>query len=417
MITSGSGLERFMNCIGSSVLPRALDAEGNQYSDRGKELHAHLQRVGEGMKVDESLELVDERYRDAAAAIDTEQLRDVLGLTCEMTFAYNPVFDTARVLGVGLEREYVAAGLTEDEIPVTMDVVGLNSRENPTVGKVVDYKFGWAKLTPAERNWQMKGGALCLSRVYDLDEVGVQLIHMREKLPARRDVAVFSAADLAIAAAQARARWDEVLRARERFEQMKIEPEVTKGSWCHHCPSYHACGAQMALVRAAATREVYEEPNRDGPIAHNDVARVYLMLEELEEPRRRLKAAVYAAAKERPVLIRTEEDGTEVWLGVTEVEGNLKLDANKAREIVREMLGKKRNDGTESDPADEISLYTVSQERIEAACKLRVPKGKGAEKMRAVLAELKRRGGATKPVKHDVDLYKIRPQQRSLKAG
>jgi hypothetical protein len=26
----------------------------------------------------------------------------------------------------------------------------------------------------------MKGGALCLARAYDLDEVGVQLIHMRE---------------------------------------------------------------------------------------------------------------------------------------------------------------------------------------------------------------------------------------------
>lgn len=417
MITSGSGLERFMHCLGSSVLPRALEHDGSKYSERGTELHKFLQRIGEGMKQPEALELVDDRYREAAAAIDLEDLRDVLGLTCEMTFAYNPVFDTARVLGVGLEREYIAAGLTEDEIPVTMDVVGLNSHENPTIGRVVDYKFGWSKLTPAERNWQMKGGALCLARVYDLDEVSVQLIHMREDLPARRDRATFTAADIAIAAAQARTRWDEVLRARDRYEQTRIDPDVTKGSWCRFCPSYHNCSAQMALVKAAASREVYEEPTREGSLAHNDVARVYRMLKELDEPRKRLKSAMYAAAKERPVLIETEEDGTEVWLGVTEVEGNLKLDPKKAREVVREMLGTKRNDGTDHDPADEISLYSVSQERIEAACKLRVPKGKGAEKMRAVIAELKRRGGAGKPVKHDVDLYKIRPHALAAKAG
>lgn len=416
MITSGSGLERYINCLGSSVLPRALDADGSKYSERGKELHAFLQRIGEGAKVDVALEMVDERYRGDAAAIDLEHLRDVLGLTCEMTFAYNPVFDTARVLGVGLEREYVAAGLTEDEIPATMDVVGLNSPTNPTIGKVVDYKFGWSKLTPAARNWQMIGGALCISRVYDLDEVGVQLIHMRDKLPARRDIATFSPADLAIAAAQTRARWDEVLRAREHYERTRIEPEVTKGAWCRHCPSYHACGAQMALVRAATSREVYEEPVREGSLAQADVARVFLLLEDLEEPRKRLLAACYAAAKERPVLLRTEEDGTEVWLGITEVTGNTKLDADKARTLAREMLGA-RNDGKPGDPADEISIHQVSLDRIEAAIKLRVPKGKGAATMRTFLDELKRRGGAPRPVRHEVDLYKIRPQQRALKAG
>lgn len=417
MITSGSGLERFIHCLGASVLPRAHDAGVSEYATRGQELHAYLQRIAEGMKADESLQLVEDQYRQAAEAIDLEDLRDVLGLTAEMTFAYNPVFDTARVLGVALDRNYVAAGLTEDEIPVTMDVVGLDNPEAPRFGRVVDYKTGFAKITRAEHNWQMKGGALCLARVYDLDEVGVQLIHLRKDLPAKRDRAVFTAADLAVAAAQARYRWDEVLRARERYEQTRISPEVTKGPWCRHCPSYHECGAQMNLVRAAVQREEYELPVRDGGLAHNHVATVYRMLRELDEPRRRLEAAVYAAAKERPVLIETLPDGTEVWLGVTEVEGNLKLDATKAREVVREMLGELRNDGTKSDPADEISAYTVAQDRILAACKLRVPRGKGAEKMRAVMDELKRRGGAVKPVKHDVDLYKIRPHALAAKAG
>src|SRR5690606_19267588 len=110
------------------------------------------------------------------------------------------------------------------------DVVGLDNPKSPTRGTVVDYKTGFAKITPAERNWQMKGGALCLARVFDLDEVDVQLIHLRENLPAKRDRATFTAADIAVAAAQARARWDEVLRARDRYEQTKVEPEVTRGT-------------------------------------------------------------------------------------------------------------------------------------------------------------------------------------------
>lgn len=408
MITSGSGLERFMHCIGSSVYPRALDA-GTEYSERGKELHSYLQRITEGMTIAESLALVDDRFREDATWIDVDALRDVLGLTAEMTFAYNPVFDTARVLGVGLDREYVAAGLTEDEIPVTMDIVGLDNPETPTRGRVVDYKFGWTKLTPAARNWQMIGGALCLQRVYDLDEVGVQLIHMRGKFGAKRDLAVFTAADVAVAAAAARARWDEVLHARERYEKTKIEPEVMKGTWCKHCPSYHACGAQMSLVRAAVNRDEYEHWLRDGAVENDLLARAWLFLEEMEEPRKRLKGQVLAAAKERPVLIRTFEDGTEEWLGVCEKVGNLQLNAEIARDVVREMLGE--------DQVDKVCTYEVTQGRLEIACKAVVAKGQGAAKLRAVLSEIKKRGGAHKPVKHDVGLYKIRPHQIAAKAG
>lgn len=417
MITSGSGLERFIYCLGSSVLPRAHEAGVSEYATRGQVLHKYLQRVGEGMAAGEALELVEDEHREAAAAIDLEGLSDVLGLSAEMTFAYNPAFDTARVLGVGLDRDYIAAGLTEDEIPVTMDVVGVDNPTAPTRGKVIDFKTGFQRITAAAHNWQMKGGALCLARVFDLDEVDVQLIHLRENKPAWRDRSRFTAADIAVAAAQTRARWDEVSRARDRYERTKIDPEVTKGSWCRHCPSYHECPAQMNLVRAAVQRDEYEVYTREGGLAPNQVAAAFRMLRDIDEPRRRLKAAIYAAAKERPVLIETLPDGQEVWLGVTPVEGNLKLDAKKAREIVREMLGEQRNDGTKSDPAEEISLFTVSQDRIEAACKLRVPKGKGAEKMRAVMAELKRRGGAAKPTKHEVDLYKIRPHAIAAKAG
>jgi hypothetical protein len=172
----------------------------------------------------------------------------------------------------------------------------------------------------------------------------------------------------------------------------------------------------MALVRAAVTREVYEEPSARAARA-GDVARVYLMLEELDEPPQAPEGAIYAAAKERPVLIaprRTAPRCGSASPRSGQHEARRREGARgRARDARHEAQRRHR-----SIPADEISLYIeVSQERIEAACKLRVPKGKGAEKMRAVIAELKRRGGATKPVKHDVDLYKIRPHALAAKAG
>lgn len=408
MITSGSGMERFVYCLGSSVLPRALDANGNEHTTRGQELHAYLQRISEGMQPADSLDQVDEEFRSACAAVDLEQLKDVLGLSPEMTFAYNPVFGTSRVLGVALEREYVAAGLTVDEIPMTPDLIGLNDPTSPTIGVVVDYKSGFSKRTPAARNWQMRGGALALARHYDLDVVRVQLIHMRKGEVVYRDTATFTAADLAVFEADVRVRWDSIPGARDLYLQRGVVPEVVQGSWCGYCPSWHACPAKVQLVRAAVDSDLVARPLREG-LAADDIPRLYKMLEAIEEPRKRLWAAIYATAKERPVLLETLEDGTQVWLGVWETIGNLKLDAGKARELAKELLG--------PDAAEEICAFTVSQDRIAAACKKRAPPRKGAEKFREFMAALEKKGGAVKPRKHDVEIYKLRPEQLAAKAG
>jgi hypothetical protein len=407
---TGSGLERHMMCRASSVLHRSLDLEGSDASERGTQSHAFLQRISEGMTREESLDLVDERYRERCAGIDVDDLRDVIGLAPEISFAYNPLTDTARVLGRGINREYDAAGVERHEVPMTLDLVGVDNPDAPRVGIVIDYKDTWAKLTPAERNWQLRGGALALARAFDLDEVRAQLIYLRDGKQARRDRATYTAADLAVFAAEARVRAEQALRDRELYEETGREPDSARGSWCRFCPSYHACGAQISLVRAAVSRDEFDDVARVTPIPPDVIADAWRRLRDIKQPLKRLEAQLYAAAKERPVLLETFPDGTELWLGMTTVEGNLKIDPAIAREVITEMLG--------AEAADKSSKYEITQGRLEAAIKAIVPRGYGAAKMRAVLKEIEARNGSHRPTKHEVDTYKIPAATRQLpKAG
>lgn len=389
-----------MMCRASSVLPRAFDLEGSEWAQRGTETHAYLQRVGEGMSPEASLELVQERFREGCAALDLESLRDVLGMTPELALAYHPETDTARPLGCALEREYEAAGVRDDEIPMTVDVAGVDNPDAPRFGVVADYKRTWQRLTPAAKNWQMRFGALALARAYDLDDIRAQLIYLRDDLPAWRDSAVFTAADLAVFAAEARVRWQLALEDRARYaEDREDVPPATKGTWCRFCPSYHACDAQTGLIRAlvAGTAGVELDTRSMDPDA---VAIAFKRLRDLREPLKRVEQAIYAAARERPVLLEVLPDGQELWLGMHETVGNEKLDPEIARTVVREML--------DEEAVDEVCTFAVTKGRLETAIKARVPRGHGAAKMKAILAEVRKRNGAHQPTKHEVTTYKIR---------
>lgn len=403
MITTGSGIERFMSCRASNVLHRAYN-EGGQYATDGIEAHAFLQRVIGGMSRESSLEEVDERFRDSISEIDLEDLDDVLGLTPEMALAYHPEADTARVLGVGIERAYEAAGVTEDEIPLTVDVAGLDNKDPfPEVGLVIDWKRGWSRLTPAAQNWQMRGGALALARAFNLDRVRVQLIHLREDRPAYRDRATFGAADLAAFAAEARVRYALARADRTAYKATREEPDATMGSWCRFCPSFHACSAQTALIKRIADVDEIEQLDNDA------VATAYRRVRAARAALAKLDTQIHAAAARMPVLIETLPDGAELWLGTTTVTGNRKLDPHIARAVVREML--------DEAAVEEVSKHEVAVGRIEAAAKARAPRGQGAAKARAILEEINRRDGVHRPTRHDVDLYKLSRSLPPAKSG
>lgn len=397
-LTSGSGIERTVHCDASGVLPKHYEA-GNVYSDGGQEKHAYLERISNGATPAASLELVPEDYRPTCEELPVESMGE-LKLSAEVTIVYRPMTGTARILGQGLARNY--EGVADDEIPTTLDLVGVDLAAHR--GEVADHKFGWSQRMPAQFNWQIKGGALALAKVYDLDEVGGTLLLHREGKPTYRDRAVFGAADLLVAEDDLRRVFDRVLRDRERHARGEPVP-AKEGPWCKYCPSFWECPAKTGAVKAALAI------TDDHPITVADVGKVWALVDDGIKALKAVKTRLIAMASVQPMLLGVEPDGTELWLGSTEVEGNERLNAKVVLDAAVEVMTGMGLSGIDDGFRIEASKLEVTKKQLEAAIKNRVPRGQGASTLRAVLKAAEAAGGITRPKKHEVDLYRSSPKE------
>lgn len=399
-VATGSGIERVVNCGASVVLPKVWLAS-SVYAARGTEVHAYNERISTGMDPAESLLLVAEEHRGAAEAVDLVAIAEDLSLSAEVAFAYNPVTDTARVLGQSLERDY--SSITEDEWPLTIDVAGLAAG----VGIVRDYKTGWSRLPRTGRNWQMRGAAIAVARAFDLDQVDAQLVYLREGKSAWRDRAGFDAFELAginaeLRAVHARAKADRAAYAAGAH----IEP--TEGSWCRYCPSWSSCPAKAALVRWALTGE---SSPASKPVAVTDIVAALDRVRAGKKALEHVERAILATISGDPMLVDVAEDGTETWLGKHTKEGNEKLDAAMAVEIAADVLSVP----PEKRAALAAEITSTTKSAIEKAVGKRVASGKAAGAIRLITEAIRARGGATRPTSEAVGLYTIRP--KALAAG
>lgn len=396
-VTTGSGIERTVECRGSSVLPRMYRA-GGQWARRGLSLHAYLERIASGMPAADSLLLVDEEHRPAAEAIDLPPLAEDLRLSPEVAFAYSPVTDTARLLGQSLERDY--SSITEDEWPLTIDIAGLTT----TAGIVRDWKTGHTKLARTRGNWQMRGAAIAVARTFERDEVDAQLIYLREGRPVWRDRASFDAFELAGIAAELGATHDRVRRDREAYAAGRDVP-TAEGPWCRYCPSWGACPAKASLVRWALTGEA------DGRVVEaRDLAAALERVRAGKKALEQIERTILAEVAE-PLLVEVAPDGTETWLGEHEKQGNEKLNPSIVADVAADVLGVP----ADQRPALEGELFTVTKKAVEDAVKKRVPRGSGAPTVDQILSSVRARNGATRPTTKTVGLYQIRP--RALASG
>lgn len=92
----------------------------------------------------------------------------------EVAYAYNPVADTARMLGESMARKYeVGPG----EIAGTIDALALDD-EHATI---IDWKTGddFARMTAdASENWQLRFYALSVARAHKVDSVRVLIVRI-----------------------------------------------------------------------------------------------------------------------------------------------------------------------------------------------------------------------------------------------
>lgn len=402
MITTGSGAERFLQCRASSVLPRVWSAS-TAGATRGQETHGHLERVSNGMAPADSLDAVDPKYRGAVEAVDLDALGGDLALAAEVALAYSPETDTARVIGQSLERDY--STVRDDEIPMTLDIVGVRHAES--LGIVRDWKSGWQRLAPTKRNAQMFGGSLAVARAFDVDVVDAQLVYLRDGTSIRRDRHRFEPAELAVVAAEIAQAWTRALADRERFAHGEhIEP--TEGSWCSYCPSRWHCPAKIALMRAVVDPDGLEIPK--GTASPVVAAEALVRIQRAKKLLKDAETAIYAAAAEEPLLLEVQPDGTEVWLGKHVAVGNEKLDPNVSIDAAAEvLLGEDRAAGL-ADLMVELAEFKVTKQRLDAAIKSRVDRGKGAKTMDRILGLVRARGGATRPTTEKVEIYTVRKE-------
>lgn len=385
MIVSGSGLERFVRCRASSVLPRVW-AQASEHAARGTAIHAYLERIGNGSTVADALALVPDEHREACEAINLDEIADSLRLSPEVALAYNPRNDSARVLGSGLARDYSA--ITDDEIPLTVDLAGLKG----DTAIAEDYKTGHRTLTPAADNWQIRGAALAVARAHDKDAARGALVYLRNGR-AWKDEATFDALDLLGFAAELRATWERAHADRARHASGgHVEP--SEGSWCRYCPCAWSCPAKVGLVRAALGGELA------GPVRAVDAGRLLPRVTEAMRLLGAVKAQIVALAASEPIRLSADGD-EETWIGEVVAEGNERLDARIAIDQAAAVLGIEDRDAF----ALEVASLEITKSSLDAAVKRRAPRGKGAATVRAVLDAIRLAGGATRPTVRRVETY------------
>lgn len=262
------------------------------------------------------------RHEDMEAAIavgDTSMLPPELlpagaQLTTEAAFALDLSTGEARALG-HINRKY--EGLAPFEIVGTADLV----IHAPGFLAVVDYKR-YEEVDPADRNAQLATYGLMAARAAGVDEVVVAIVYT--DAPRRPSIAMLDAFDLSI----------HFSRLRELHGRVHKERSFARSKHCKYCPGFLACPEQKALMidadRSIPLRIETAIPFNDDA----DAADAFDLLERIKTLAKRIEAALYARAAERPFQL---SDGRE--FGTRTVKGRESVDADVAYRAIREVHG------------------------------------------------------------------------------
>lgn len=316
-------------CPAAWALPHAKEAEPSEPSQRGSAIHAFLADVSEHGR-EAALERVPEEYRAICEAIDTDKLPT--HLAHEVAFRLNLRTGAARELGRNIDRNYEIDRSDWDEycIDGTADLVGIDEESDAVV--VYDYKTGWSTQDDAADHWQIKALALAAAWAYGKANARVGIIRVWETGRVSYDVAELDTFDLEGAAEDLNRILDARVKAGEDLRE-GLAPSVTTGRHCRYCPAFHACPAQVALVRQAAAAPEDLERKLAELITTENAAKAYHRIAQVQMVLDRVKKQIHALAEKEPIPL-----GNGRMLGPVE-RSRESIVGEKAMPILREHFG------------------------------------------------------------------------------
>lgn len=364
-----SGMERAAICPASVSLPQANRT--TTWSASGTAQHAYLENVA-SLGMDRALALVPPEHRDTCKRIDLSELPSSKPgrYAYEVAFAYNVDTGEARVLGVGLGRQYHRAEKppTAREICGTLDVVGVTD----AAVVVADLKSGWGEVAAPRENWQLRIGALAAARAFEKDRAHVAIIFLKDGDPrwARADLTEL---DLDAAEGSVRRIVRGVEAARAVVESGKT-PDTFPGSHCKYCSALPSCPGQMGLIAAALDKKL-------GPDLLNEetAPRLLARLEAIEIATKRMWESLDEYVSVRPL----ELGGGWVY-GKTQTTRTT-LKADKAQEVLAEEFNLR---------VEPEVKKTITQEAVKDAIRSQLPAVKITKFFDAAMERLKEAGAA-----------------------
>jgi hypothetical protein len=334
-----------------------------------------------------------EKHADQDAAIKSGKVPSLYterwpGMTwrSEVRFAINPTTGIGRELGEGGGRDYSTA--TADEVPGTADVVGLR----PGLVVIVDKKQFDPGVPQAALNAQLHIAALAFCRAHGIDDAEVAIDHEARAF----DVAALDPFDLESFRVEL-AEIQGAVALSIAIVRDGGEPILNEGTHCRWCPAFLAGCPLKQELRVQAERRLALIDDGRSPVPFleddNDAARAYEFSQRLSVLKKRIDAAVYARAKDKPFLVRPG-----VMLGETITKGKKKLDADKLYEIVKAEYGQ--------GIADAAVIRSATQKRLEEALEFTGVASKAAAK-KEMLRRLEETGGIAQDDKLEIDEYPV----------
>jgi hypothetical protein len=287
--------------MASEALPHSNREEGAAAS-RGRVVHRFLEVCLEKGR-DQALAEAPEEDLAALECIDVEALPAAQreSFAAEISIAYDPWTEAARVLGSGLSREEARARAYATEMVGTVDVAGLE----PDRAVAWDYKSGRGHVEPAPSNWQVWTYLLMLARAYGVRGARGGIIRVPDGAGPWYDEHVMD--ELALAAHAARLR--ELLEARQRVlaERERAARELVpyEGVHCRYCPAANRCPSRVAAVLALASGNTAEAMGHFGTatteLGNEAAALAWRRLQNAQRTLDRVKAVLLEHARENPI--------------------------------------------------------------------------------------------------------------------